>query len=1561
MQQQGNNKASNGVSIQKEYLPYSQQLFSNAHLPSIATPAQQNNYLPQQIPQQVSNKPKCNRRKINLSQEQTEALVLFWREKGFGDFNNWIQSAKAEQNIDFIENPLEVGVRTFTCKLDIYFPNYSNVPSFSSVGTGRSKKDAKKIAQERILLDIIKDGYLNLGYKDDNFLDKIPRLTDVHQIIIQNTKTGRPDLKLVDQQQLDTTAASQAYTLDIQNIQILQNKQIPPTQSEINAFYQDISLSGMDKVNTKQSPLTNTPNSSNALTISQPASNHAPFYPNDKSSATKEKDELQKKIFKLSKQMQENLKQDKYFEACQVLVQILSKKSPEWNEINHIWSYALLSKDIIYVKVLIDLIIQKTITKPKDGDQTSQKKDDGNSNVQQKQEDETVEQAKKELMKIYGNNIQRVETDNVYDYFDSYTLMINRPEIENQSSQNTKAQAEDDEQQCLITDISQTHLQQQIEAQICHQQPINEVIAPFDSKIKSLEKREVLKEIDNLKKQITYYQSLQNLDQNANCIKENHNQDMQNSIQFIQQKLNQQDNHDNQDGQNGEQEILAGEFPTKKIKLNEEAKEELCSKDNQIVQINQEPQKTQEFSQKIEELQQLVKKKEKEVQEIDKQYEEYLKLQEQRKKQLEDQQEQQRQYELQLIQQRNNKMTTPLNSYYIPQQSQQPGYQSYQPYLNQQPQQTFQYPTMAYNHYDYSMHNSAIFQQQQYYSQYYYNQHQGNPYNIQYPPYSNSSSMSYSASQSPYPPNTYYNYQQQQPQNQQQQQQQQEQPLVQDQKINQTQSQLNSSNKIESSLDQSPLLEKINNQSQNINYLKYNLVDEMYDSLLYLGDMNFSLAVAEQIYSKVKINVSEFQNIQAAHYYSNKKNMLVVELIEYIFQVFNSQKPRLNEAFASINGQVEKIGNKFSQEVLLFKPASTEMNLEQKIAKKGLLEQRENYSLIAEGEFVMLTSLSQPNNNDHSNLYSDLRSSQSRQYLIQFLVNIANSLHIQPPDVRAFYNKISENGQPIEFAMIGYVREISKESAIKLFILPTPQQSRAISDSNRIWKITKLVNKTTYDRTCEALLKFVSTKSVSEPIMNIILTPPMCDKQKIQEMSEKIVFTPQKNTLFIPSLNHSQQTALQFATTRALTLIQGPPGTGKTTTAVHIVQEWCRQSSDPVLACADSNIAVDILHKEFIKSGIRACRIGPGSESKNELMQDPKYRTYIESFKKQQQGKNPISAKFMFMKKLISESQVVCATNVGSMSEYLKDQNFTRVIIDEATQATEMSTIIPLINKAQQVVLIGDHKQLPPTVLSSLAQSKGMTISLFERLVKQGIQPKMLMSQYRMHSTIALFPSHQFYNNMLENGVNDQHRLQVEGFTWPNKLLRIAFINVNGEERVYQSSVLNQQEVKVVTEIIVDVLKTKKTSLQQIGVITPYDAQKRRIKTELSNLQKINPQIFGQGYPNDFKQNKYQNNTIEVDTIDGYQGMEKDLIIISTVRSNNKCSIGFLKDPRRMNVALTRAKRGLIIVGNLNTLQKDSNWRDFITWVNANKAVIQYGVNNITQNVNLMSLSSNQS
>jgi superfamily I DNA and/or RNA helicase len=169
-----------------------------------------------------------------------------------------------------------------------------------------------------------------------------------------------------------------------------------------------------------------------------------------------------------------------------------------------------------------------------------------------------------------------------------------------------------------------------------------------------------------------------------------------------------------------------------------------------------------------------------------------------------------------------------------------------------------------------------------------------------------------------------------------------------------------------------------------------------------------------------------------------------------------------------------------------------------------------------------------------------------------------------------------------------------------------------------------------------------------------------------------------------------------------ITLIQGPPGTGKTTTAVEIVLEWLRSSPSQIMACADSNIAVDILYNEFQKAGIKSIRIGPGYDEKSDFKMDKNYKIYS-VYQSSKQYHNANNVRFGIMKRMLGEAQVVCATCVGSTSEFLRGMVFQRVIIDEATQATEMATLIPLTRGAQQVVLIGDHKQLPPTVISTFA------------------------------------------------------------------------------------------------------------------------------------------------------------------------------------------------------------------------------------------------------------------
>lgn len=229
--------------------------------------------------------------------------------------------------------------------------------------------------------------------------------------------------------------------------------------------------------------------------------------------------------------------------------------------------------------------------------------------------------------------------------------------------------------------------------------------------------------------------------------------------------------------------------------------------------------------------------------------------------------------------------------------------------------------------------------------------------------------------------------------------------------------------------------------------------------------------------------------------------------------------------------------------------------------------------------------------------------------------------------------------------------------------------------------------------------------------------------------------------------------------------------------------------TSPILVCADSNIAVDLLHNEFLKLGVKSKRVGGNGE----LPAEEKQRYF--SSEKEAGGKKEDQLQsfkfFSIFKRNIQEAQVICATCVGAKSDCLRSLRFPRVIIDEATQATETACLIPLIRDCQQLVLIGDHKQLAPVVISMYAQTKGLKISMFERFVRQGVLPILLNVQYRMHPTLAVFSSYHFYNNLLENGVGDEQRKPIGGFTWPNPAMRIAFIHAKGIEQVYATSVQN--------------------------------------------------------------------------------------------------------------------------------------------------------------------------
>ena len=321
------------------------------------------------------------------------------------------------------------------------------------------------------------------------------------------------------------------------------------------------------------------------------------------------------------------------------------------------------------------------------------------------------------------------------------------------------------------------------------------------------------------------------------------------------------------------------------------------------------------------------------------------------------------------------------------------------------------------------------------------------------------------------------------------------------------------------------------------------------------------------------------------------------------------------------------------------------------------------------------------------------------------------------------------------------------------------------------------------------------------------------------------------------------------------------------------------------------------------------------------------------------------------LKEVINNADVICATCIGSRHDHLRhlDPNSVGLILmDEASQASELEALVPLTAfPCSQIIFIGDQNQLPPTILSNEAK-KGGEHSLFSRLIEFGATgetdgsngsetsriPKlfsstMLMEQYRMHPDISAFPNAQFYDSKLLDGISAEDRpLPQPSYLWP--LLEngtrscVAFVGVEQgkEDRTQSKSFCNQAEVDIVVSVVEDLLANG-LKPEEIGIISPYMGQVVALKRALlrANIPII-PKRRKDG----------TTSIVEVNSIDAFQGSEKDVIIMSTVRANDQGSVGFLKDYRRMNVALTRAKRGLVVIGHPDTLRNDPSWKAWLEW-----------------------------
>lgn len=431
-----------------------------------------------------------------------------------------------------------------------------------------------------------------------------------------------------------------------------------------------------------------------------------------------------------------------------------------------------------------------------------------------------------------------------------------------------------------------------------------------------------------------------------------------------------------------------------------------------------------------------------------------------------------------------------------------------------------------------------------------------------------------------------------------------------------------------------------------------------------------------------------------------------------------------------------------------------------------------------------------------------------------------------------------------------------------------------------------------------------------------------------------------------PWLNKSQELAVnQIINAKDVAIVHGPPGTGKTTTLVESIYETLHRESQ-VLVCAQSNIAIDYLCEKLIDRGVPVLRIGNPARVNDKIFAhtyEKKYESHpdyhelwsirksvreiIKNIRNKSDGNNSIKEKLNKLRSrateieikieqdLFSEARVIASTLISAGSKILSHKKFTTVFIDEAAQALEAACWIPIL-KSERVIFAGDHYQLPPTIKCIDADRAGLSITLMQKLMhnKKNVST-MLTMQYRMHQDIMEFSSKVFYDSMLTASPDVQYRSIL---SWDSPLVWINTSGTSYEESFFQKSksLVNKEEAKLLIEQLILYIKSigkERVISEQIdfGIISPYKGQTyylRHLIKQNSFLRSIRKRI-------------------SVNTVDGFQGQERDVILISLVRTNATGRIGFLSDLRRINVAITRAKMKLFIIGNSDTLSQNKFYK----------------------------------
>ncbi len=445
----------------------------------------------------------------------------------------------------------------------------------------------------------------------------------------------------------------------------------------------------------------------------------------------------------------------------------------------------------------------------------------------------------------------------------------------------------------------------------------------------------------------------------------------------------------------------------------------------------------------------------------------------------------------------------------------------------------------------------------------------------------------------------------------------------------------------------------------------------------------------------------------------------------------------------------------------------------------------------------------------------------------------------------------------------------------------------------------------------------------------------------------------------IDGLNAIQRLAVtKILEANELAIVHGPPGTGKTTTLVQAIKALIKQDHNQILVVAPSNTAVDLLSEKLSDEGLNVVRVGNPArvnERQQALTLDSKIAAHanikeIKRLKKQAKEFRDMAHKYKrsfgyaereqrkalfnearnisreverteqyIIDDVLAKANVITATLVGANHYSIRHLRYETVVIDEAGQALEPACWIPVL-KAKKVVMTGDHCQLPPTIKSDEAAKKGLSVTLMEKAV--ALHPEvvvLLEEQYRMHEKIMGFSSRTFYFDKLQAHPSIANKLLFPGD------VPIAFIDTAGcgfDEKLEGTSISNREEAAFLLKHLACLVEQMKpvydgNNFPSIGVISPYKHQVEILKELILSYSELLQ----------FRA------AITINTIDSFQGQERDIIYISMARSNSESTIGFLSDVRRMNVAMTRARKKLVVIGDSATLSQHPFYAAFISYV----------------------------